>query len=75
MIWCSRNYNDVKVKAFDIDLIAPVRIFNEYFGSGLSSIVFQEIRESKALYSARAYFSTPSKLEKSHYVTAYLNTS
>ena len=64
-----------KGKVFDIDLIAPGRIFNEYFGSGLSSIVFQEIRESKALaYSARAYFSTPSKLEKSHYVTAYLGT-
>jgi zinc protease len=57
------------------ELIAPARLFNEYFGSGLSSIVFQEIRESKALaYSARSYFSTPKQLDKSHYVTAYLGT-
>ena len=57
------------------ELIAPGRLFNEYFGSGLSSIVFQEIRESKALaYSARSYFSTPNQLDRSHYVTAYLGT-
>jgi hypothetical protein len=50
-------------------------IFNEYFGAGLSSIVFQEIRESKALaYAAYAYFSTPDKPEKSHYVQAYIGT-
>ena len=60
---------------YDMDLISAARIFNEYFGSGLSSIVFQEIRESKALaYSARSYFSIPSKLNQSHYVTAYLGT-
>ena len=58
---------------YNKDLIAPARLFNEYFGSGLSSIVFQEIRESKALaYSAGSYFSTPDNLNKSHYVTAYL---
>jgi len=57
------------------ELIAPGRLFNEYFGSGLSSIVFQEIRESKALaYSASSYFSTPTKLDHSHYVIAYLGT-
>jgi len=60
---------------YDMGLISAGRIFNEYFGSGLSSIVFQEIRESKALaYSARSYFSTPKKLTQSHYVTAYLGT-
>jgi zinc protease len=32
-------------------------VFNSYFGSGLSSIIFQEIRESKSLaYSARAFY-------------------
>ncbi len=64
-----------KGSLYDQKLISAGRIFNEYFGSGLSSIVFQEIRESKALaYSARSYFSTPPKSNQSHYVTAYLGT-
>ncbi|MCA1753036.1 MAG: insulinase family protein [Flavobacteriales bacterium] len=47
--------------------------YNQYFGSGLSSIVFQEIRESKALaYSAYSVFTTPDRLDKSHYVRAYI---
>ena len=64
-----------RVTNFNQDLIAPARIFNQYFGSGLSSIVFQEIREAKALaYSAYSYFSSPRKLDDSHYVFAYLGT-
>ncbi|MBE38121.1 MAG: peptidase M16 [Flavobacteriales bacterium] len=64
-----------KGNSYDKNLIPLGKLFNEYFGSGLSSIVFQEIRESKALaYSARSYFSTPSKLNQSHYITAYLGT-
>ena len=55
--------------------MAVSSIFNQYFGSGLSSIVFQEIRESKALaYSAYAYYSIPSKKEDPHYVNAYIGT-
>lgn len=50
-------------------------MFNEFFGSGLSSVVFQEIRESKALaYSAYAYVGTPNKADESHYVVAYIGT-
>ena len=64
-----------KISSYNKDLIPPARIFNEYFGSGLSSIVFQEIRESKALaYSAYSYFTSPWKRDKSHYVQAYLGT-
>lgn len=50
-------------------------VFNEYFGRGLSSIVFQEIRESKSLaYSA--YVSYANATEKNHpnYVTNYIGT-
>ena len=37
-------------------------IFNQYFGSGMSSIMFQEIREFRSLsYSARGNYSHPSK--------------
>lgn len=50
-------------------------MFNQFFGSGLSSIVFQEIRESKALaYAASSWVSTPSKADESHYVSAYVGT-
>ena len=61
--------------SYDENLIATSRVFNEYFGSGLSSIIFQEIRESKALaYSAYSVFTSPGKLDKSHYVRAYVGT-
>jgi len=48
---------------------------NQYFGHGLSSIVFQEIRESKALaYSTYAYFANPTKRNRAHYLQAYIGT-
>ncbi|GIV34801.1 MAG: peptidase M16 [Chitinophagales bacterium] len=60
---------------YDKTLAPFAALFNEYFGGGLSSIVFQEIREQKALaYAAYAYFSTPRWKEESHYVVAYLGT-
>ena len=63
------------VGPYDENLLATSRVFNEYFGSGLSSIIFQEIRESKALaYSAYSVFTSPNKLDKSHYVRAYVGT-
>lgn len=58
---------------FNVELLPEANIFNQYFGSGLSSIVFQEIRESKALaYSAYSYFTTPQRQNESHYVRAYI---
>ncbi|RMG77546.1 MAG: insulinase family protein [Bacteroidetes bacterium] len=64
-----------KGQKFNKDLLSYGSLFNEYFGSGLSSIVFQEIRETKALaYSAFCRFSFPKKTHQSHYVTAYVGT-
>ncbi len=49
--------------------------YNEYFGYGMSSIVFQEIREAKALaYSTYAYYSSPERKEQAHYLQAYVGT-
>ena len=60
---------------FDTKKLALSRVFNAYFGSGLSSIVFQEIRESKSLaYSAFAAYSNAGKKEDSNYVYAYVGT-
>lgn len=42
---------------FDHKDIAPSMLFNEYFGGGMNSIVFQEIREFRSLgYSTYGYF-------------------
>lgn len=50
-------------------------LFNDYFGSGLSSIVFQEIREQKALaYSAYAFYSTPERKWEKHILQAFVGT-
>ncbi len=49
--------------------------YNEYFGYGLSSIVFQEIREAKALaYSTYAMYSAPARADRAHYLRAYVGT-
>jgi len=64
-----------KGDAYSEDLLPTSRLFNEYFGSGLSSIIFQEIRESKALaYSAYARYSNARKPTDSDYVVAYVGT-
>ncbi|MDO6812402.1 M16 family metallopeptidase [Tenacibaculum soleae] len=64
-----------KGEPFKAENLAASTLFNTYFGSGLSSIVFQEIRESKSLaYSAFASYSNASKKGDSNYVMAYVGT-
>jgi predicted Zn-dependent peptidase len=64
-----------KGEVFNPEVMSEAYIFNEYFGAGLSSIIFQEIRESKALaYSAYSFYTTPRKKEDSHYVRAYIGS-
>jgi zinc protease len=59
----------------NLEIMPAAKIFGEYFGGGLSSIVFQEIRESRALaYSAYAGFTSPEKPEYHHYVKGYIGT-
>ena len=49
-------------KPWDVNETALVRLFNEYFGGGMNSIVFQELREARGLaYSASARYSQPSR--------------
>lgn len=64
-----------KAGQFDVSKLPYASLFNEYFGSGLSSIVFQEIREAKALaYGAGAAYTTPNKKEDAHYVRGFIGT-
>ncbi|MAY83115.1 MAG: peptidase M16 [Flavobacteriales bacterium] len=64
-----------KKKLYDPKNVAAAAIYNEYFGGGMGSIVFQEMRESKALaYSVYSVYTSPSDSAKSHYVLAYIGT-
>src|SRR5699024_2758160 len=67
------NYNMVQAEIYWTrngakyreDLAPEIMLFNQYFGGGMGTIVFQTIRESKALaYSAYAYYATPSYKNK-----------
>lgn len=59
----------------DTTRLAKSALFNEYFGGGMSSVVFQEIRESKALaYSSYGYFNFPRFKDMPSMAGAYIGT-
>ena len=61
--------------AFNPSKAASIELFNNYFGNGMSTIVFQTIRESKALaYSTYAVYNSPSKKEDQYSMIAYVGT-
>ncbi len=54
------NYSS-RGETFDLALYPYEDVFNEYFGGGMNSIVFQELRESRGLaYSAGARYAMAS---------------
>lgn len=54
---------------------ALVNMFNGYFGGGMQSIVFQNLRESKALaYSTFAQVQTPLKKDDTYSIVAYVGS-
>jgi predicted Zn-dependent peptidase len=62
-------------KKFSKELIPAGHIYNEYYGSGLSSVVFQEIRESKALaYSAFSSYRIAEKPGRLNTLIGYVGT-
>jgi predicted Zn-dependent peptidase len=59
--------------AYNADKEPVVDIFNNYFGGGMGALVFQTIRESKALaYSTFAFYAVPDKKEDPFYTLAYV---
>ena len=57
---------------FNKDLYPNIYLYNDYYGSGLSSIMF---REKIALaYSVYSSFGVPARANESHYVTSYVGT-
>jgi predicted Zn-dependent peptidase len=58
---------------YSADAEPVVNIFNNYFGGGMGALVFQTIRESKALaYSTFAFYAMPDKKEDPFYTLAYV---
>ena len=63
------------IPGYDPGMQPEIELFNNYFGGNMGSVVFQTIRESKALaYSTSALFMTPEKKEDPFYVSAYVGS-
>ena len=62
-----------RAQPYDKTLVPAVEVYNEYFGGGMGSIVFQELRESKALaYSTYSNFGLARKAGRSNYIASYI---
>lgn len=72
-IYMAMVANDGKV--YD-PAIEPIReMYNEYFSGSMNAIVFQEMREARGLaYSAYAYLTAPSKLDRPYILRAFIAT-
>lgn len=61
---------------FDKNILAKVKYYNEYYAGGMGAIVFQEIRESRALaYSASSYYKNAGKKDEPNYSVSFVGTS
>lgn len=60
---------------YDPKLATVINVFNNYFGGGMGSLVFQTIRESKALaYSTYGYYVSPSRKEDKYSILGYVGS-
>lgn len=64
-----------KDEKYNKNNLPTITLFNEYFGGGMGSIVFQTMRESKALaYSVFSSYRSPVNKDRSHFALAYIGT-
>jgi predicted Zn-dependent peptidase len=60
---------------FDDKKVPIVEMYNGYFGGGMSSIVFQEMREARGLaYSAWAFYNQPYRLDQTYTYMSFIAT-
>lgn len=60
---------------YDAKNIPLVKMYNEYFGGGMSSVVFQDLRESKALaYSCYSIYRGPRDPKQPFYNFSYIGS-
>ena len=64
-----------KSSTYDKSIVPQATLFNEYFGGGMASVVFQELRESKALaYRVFSRYTLADRKEKHNYLMSYIGT-
>lgn len=55
--------------------VPVINLYNSYFGGGMSGVVFQDLRESKALaYSTFSRYNLPNKLTKTAFNMSYIGS-
>lgn len=60
---------------FNPEAAAALSLYNEYFGGGMNTIVFQEMREARGLaYSAWARLYNPQSIDDDYYYQAFIAT-
>jgi len=60
-------------KEWDPSNQAVISLFNEYYGSGMNAVVFQELRETRGLaYSAAASYNVPEKKGEKEMAETYI---
>ena len=79
--FCNYNMKQAEVimlakdEKFNKDLFPYITLYGDYYGSGLSSILFQEVREKMGLaYSVNSTISAPAYADESHYIQCYVGT-
>jgi predicted Zn-dependent peptidase len=61
------------IPGYDPTKQPTIDMFNNYFGGNMGALVFQTIRESKALaYSTNSFVMAPEKKEDPYYISAYV---
>ena len=62
-------------RQWNADEAAVQALFNEYYGGGMNTIVFQEMREARGLaYSAFAYYASPQYTDQTEYFFTHIIT-
>lgn len=61
--------------AYNPENVPVITLYNNYFGGGMSSVLFQDLRESKALaYSTYSRYNQPNKLHKKYFNFSYIGS-
>jgi predicted Zn-dependent peptidase len=69
IVWLGRSAQ------FDPATVPVASLFNEYYGGSMASVVFQNLRESKALaYSTFARYDIPQRKSDPFYIVGYIGT-
>ena len=62
-------------RKYELQSTPGITLYNEYFGGGMNSVVFQEMREARGLaYSAYSLLEEPDNLDTDYFYMAFIAT-